>query len=444
MLSLIKHLPVELVGTNVLGYLYLKDIVLMERACGSKKSHQLFLNLIPYCNPVGLPAGFHTNTYAINWFVRRHCRIRCLSIFLACYNPCFYVENLKVDSFELYISSEITIESLNQFLEENVTYYKFESIYVNGNQNKEVMEQLSAFTGNVRKLSIIYSDNCMDWLTAETLVRWKLKEIELLRLEMRTPFVSLIVQTCTELSSIKLDSDTVNDAVVVSVAQHCAKLETLIIDRTSMITYTSLLALSERGLPLKELGINKIPNIPTADIAHRCSCALSCIRHLDTVGLHLNDQSAKIIIPYLTELTSVDLNWNSQIYCITQILAQHCHKLTKITVWSCSFADPGILSLCCVNPQLEELIYFTEGGITDTILIELIHACPHLHRLELPNETDITDVGILTLSEHCPQLKCLYICECFKITEVAVLQLLQRFHKLTRLEVSSMKRPVYS
>ena len=48
MLSLIENLPMELVGTNVLGYLYLKDIVMLERACGSKTSHQLFLDMIPF------------------------------------------------------------------------------------------------------------------------------------------------------------------------------------------------------------------------------------------------------------------------------------------------------------------------------------------------------------------------------------------------------------
>ena len=66
MLSLIEQLPVELVGTNVLSYLYLQDIVMLERACGSKKSHQLFLNLIPYCTPVALPTGLDTSTYAID------------------------------------------------------------------------------------------------------------------------------------------------------------------------------------------------------------------------------------------------------------------------------------------------------------------------------------------------------------------------------------------
>ena len=48
MINLLEQLPVELVGTNVLVYLSLKDILLLEQACGSKKYHQLFLDIIPY------------------------------------------------------------------------------------------------------------------------------------------------------------------------------------------------------------------------------------------------------------------------------------------------------------------------------------------------------------------------------------------------------------
>ena len=116
-----------------------------------------------------------------------------------------------------------------------------------------------------------------------------------------------------------------NDAVVISIAQHCPKLETLILDRTSMITYASLIALSERGLPLKELDIPYVPNIPTADIAGRCSHALSCIRHLDTDNLYENGQDANILIPYLTGLTSVDLDYYDNVYIL--LLTRHCHKL---------------------------------------------------------------------------------------------------------------------
>ena len=47
MLTIIECFPVELVGMKVLGYLSLRDIVMLERASNSKKSHQLFLDLIP-------------------------------------------------------------------------------------------------------------------------------------------------------------------------------------------------------------------------------------------------------------------------------------------------------------------------------------------------------------------------------------------------------------
>ena len=55
MLNLLEDLPVELVGVNVLGYLSLKDIVMLERACGSKKCHQAFMEQIQFCNSIVIP-----------------------------------------------------------------------------------------------------------------------------------------------------------------------------------------------------------------------------------------------------------------------------------------------------------------------------------------------------------------------------------------------------
>ena len=44
-LSWMKHLPVESADTNVLGYLSLKDIIMLKRAYDSKKSYQAYLEL---------------------------------------------------------------------------------------------------------------------------------------------------------------------------------------------------------------------------------------------------------------------------------------------------------------------------------------------------------------------------------------------------------------
>ena len=429
MLRVIENIPVELVGVCILGYLSLKDIVMLERACGSKKSHQLFLTMMQHCTAVVLPNYEHKNMSALDWFAKTRCRISCLEIELPGDNPGLHGENLQVEYFELQILSDSKVDNLQLLLVNNIGC-RVKSINIMGEQVVEVMEQLSACTRNIKQLTISYSDNCMDWLTVDVLSRWKLKEIYIYGSTITTSFVLLLVQTCTELTSIKLDSDNIDDSAVVIM------LETLLL-KSNNITWTALLALSERGLPLKVLQIPYIPNIPTVDIARRCSHALSCIRYLSTNNLHRNNQDTSMLIPYMTGLTAVLLNCNCPT-CIP-LLAQHCHKLTRVMLFSSHSTVPDVLALCRANPLLQKLMCYVPCGFTDTTLLELIHACPHLHKLDLSYETNISDIGILALSKHCPQLQELSISKCRKVTEVAVLQLLQRCRKLTRL-----KRPGHS
>ena len=434
MLSLLKQLPVELMGMNVLGYLSMQDIAMLERACGSKKSHLFFLDLIPYCSPVVLPTIEQSYTSVINWFVNRQCKIRSLMLRLPGDNPCLHAMNLKVEYFDLHLESLVTIETLKPVQEQSIACI-INCLYVNGNQKKEVIKQLCVCTGNIEKLKIKYSNNCMDWLTVDILLKWKLKEIYLRQLFISNPIITLIVQTCRELSSIDLDTYNIDDTTVIEIAKNCPKLETLVLHSSNQLTYTSLLALSERGLPLKELYIIHIPNIPIADIARRCSHALSCTRHLHTCNLTRNGKYASIFIPYLTGLTNLMLGSYGHEYL--PLLIQYCNKLTNIAVYDTVYTVSDILSLCRANPLLLHLYWFYQVEFTDTALIELIHACPHLHILDFISKTEITDIGILALSEHCPQLQELTINKCDKVTEAAVLQLLQRCRKLTRLYVSS-------
>ena len=433
MFRLFEDLPVDLVGRNVLGFLSLKSIVLLERACGSKKTHQTLMEQIPHNPSVELPQNKIPTLLSLQWFAKLKFRICSVDVKLTADNPVFNVTNLKVDNFRLLLDSNTTAKNL-KLLIDNKIGDKVNTIDIRGNQNRAVMEQLSDCTRNVQTLNFRFPENCMDWLTAEILSRWKLTEIHLYGLGITTTVVLLIVSTFPDLTRVYFTCKGIDDAAVIAIAEQCPKLETLSID-SRIITVASLLTLSERGLPLKELDVSYIPHIPTADIARRCSHALSCIRHLDTYNLYQNGQDANILIPYMTGLTSVYLDYYSNVYI--PLLTQYCHKLTEIEVHNKNYHVTDILSLCRANPLLQEVWYCARVELTDTLLIELIHACPHLHTLRLPHDTNITDRGILTLSQHCTQLQSLDIRRCDKVTEAAVLQLLQRCRKVTGLYISS-------
>ena len=166
MFKLFEDLPVELVGLNVLGFLSLKDIIKLERACGSKESHQAFMDQIPHCTPCELSYNKIPTLSILQWFAKRKFRLLSVRVQLTADNPVFKVSNLKVDNFRLLLDSDTTTESLNLLIDNNMGG-KVNRIDIRGNKNLEVMEQLSACTGNLSHLDIRNSENCMDWLTVD-------------------------------------------------------------------------------------------------------------------------------------------------------------------------------------------------------------------------------------------------------------------------------------
>ena len=434
--NLIEKLPIDVVGSTVLHYLNIKDIVMLERACGSKAAHKLFMDLIPHFTAAKLSSYNYKEIAGFEWFAKRNCKIKYTTITLPGNNPALHVKNLQVEHLGLTLKGNVTIESCTHMIESHLTNV-IRSIDILEDQNNDVIEQISLLTENIKSLRISHSNNYKDWLNKDILSRWKLKEIFLKGNVINLVTITLIVQTCSELTSIKLESNTVNDDVVMAVAQHCAKLETLVLPFRPEITSNSLLALSKRYRSLVNLHILNIPIFPSADIAKRCSHALSCIRSLNTYYLSGISQDAPIFLPYMTGLTKVFLE--DHFIPFIPLLAQYCHMIKVIEVDTVSLSVLDILSLCAAIPLLKELLIYASSsiGITDTTLIELIHTCPHLHTLYLPHETNITDIGVLALSEHCPQLQFLSMHECNQVIEISVLQLLQRCRKLTILEVSS-------
>ena len=118
---LFENLPLDIVSSQVLGFLSIRDIVMLERSCGSRKSHKLFLNLIPYSLPVILPFSKQKNISLLKWFAKRRCKIETLSLFIPGDYPCLHVKNILVGKFELLLDSNITMEeNCKRLLENNI------------------------------------------------------------------------------------------------------------------------------------------------------------------------------------------------------------------------------------------------------------------------------------------------------------------------------------
>ena len=139
---------------------------------------------------------------------------------------------------------------------------------------------------NVEVLNLDCSSNCQDWLlSVDIFTKWKLTKLSMN--ELTIPLIMNIIQKKNELIYIELLDCQMDDTIIITIAQYCPKLEKLVLN-SKKLTYTSLIALSERGLPLKELVIlnyMSILNIPTAALAAECAHSLSCIYTLTTNGL---------------------------------------------------------------------------------------------------------------------------------------------------------------
>ena len=87
MLEYLIHLPCEMLGQNMLGFLMLRDIIQFENAVTSCKSQQLLREILPYSSPIHIlgsnpskPIDFKYSTY--NWFNKRRCRAELMNISL--------------------------------------------------------------------------------------------------------------------------------------------------------------------------------------------------------------------------------------------------------------------------------------------------------------------------------------------------------------------------
>ena len=73
MLVWIEKIPIDLMGHHVLGYLDIRDIVMLERASSSQQSRNVFMNLVSRCPPVDIYSfKLPTTDHILRWFSEKN------------------------------------------------------------------------------------------------------------------------------------------------------------------------------------------------------------------------------------------------------------------------------------------------------------------------------------------------------------------------------------
>ena len=334
MLKYLVKLPTEILGENILGYLDLGDIVGLENAAASKNSQQLLKTTLPYCPPF-VVEGFVFNHEAINWCNKRRLHVQHANILI---ESLCEINDSKIFVFKnivLCLNCTISLQHIeplkNRYINQTISHVRMK-----GDQDPAVMEVLFSLLSNsssVRSIDI-YASNLSQWSEHIKKIESSLHELlindsftdlktiteycpylEKLRFNfeygvsgnhfmqtmpnnsphIRSLYINYLgyisnaecdadltvfAEKCPQLEELSLCCWQLTDQSVIALTQHCSRLKKLKLHRCN-ITFASLKALSERGLPLEELIVPSIP-IPSAEIATQCAHALSRIREFST------------------------------------------------------------------------------------------------------------------------------------------------------------------
>ena len=496
MLEYLVHLPNDLLGQNILGFIELIDIIKFENAATSHKSQLLLREIIPYCPPIMFSDSLNQVILkhdAFDWFIKRICRIQFVGIDLELLCEMNFEHSIS-DNIKLCLKNHASLTKMkslqNSCIKENVCHME-----INGNQDLAVMEVLFSLLSSVRSLDIKES-NLSEWMEHIKKIGPYLREISISDANPQLTMIKIIAEycpyleklslgyvidvsdsnilqsianicphlhslhikfikyntsaeadadltafaeKCPQLEELSLHCEQLNDQSVLALTQHSSRLKKLSL-YWSEITRSSLIALSEHGLPLEELHF--IPRIPirSAEIAAQSAHALSRIHKLNISDYEHRDADIMIYlryaIQYMTGLRELDLNSSDD-----HLLVPHLLLLLQ--------------GQCCAG--LESLSVGSQSSITPQQLRELVTVCTQLQKVAINKSTCNSYTVLLKLARSCPHLQkvtlhsrklaekslmalathCRQLCEIdlsyTTVTEETVRQLAQHCRRLTKL-----------
>jgi hypothetical protein len=211
----------------------------------------------------------------------------------------------------------------------------------------------------------------------------------------------IIASRCLHLRELMIESGTVNDAALVTLAAGCPKLSN--VPTSYDVTDMGILAIARNGaLASLDLSFNR--NVTdTAVLMVAANCSL--LKSIDLSYCRLFTDAALIALAEgcpLLESVTLDL-CTSLTDDVLIAVGQHCHNLRVLGISESKFTHIGLQAIALGCPLLEKL---TASGSDDVrfAIAAIARGCPRLRslqvaRMEVPAET------VRVLAQHCPLLE---------------------------------------
>ena len=254
--------------------------------------------------------------------------------------------------------------------------------------------------------------------------------------------LTAFAEMCPQLEELSIDCRQLTNQSVIGHAQHCSRLKMLKLT-CWLITATSLIALSERGLPLEELSIIPRIHIPSAEIAAQYAHALSRIRELETNFYADRSDQLHYTIQYRTGLRLLHLESSVDhllVPHLLQLLQGQCYAgLESLYIGPKSSITAEQLSeLVSTCPRLDIVYCIHYSCISEAVLVELARSCPHLQKVTLCF-SEVTEEDMLAIAAHCRQLREINLPD-NTLTEETVRQLAQHCRRLSKVNIREYVR----
>ena len=201
--------------------------------------------------------------------------------------------------------------------------------------------------------------------------------------------IAFIIPHCIGLMSLLLEQCAIRDELLISIAPHFTRLQSLKIVWCYNLTDDSITSIAQHCTGLHSLSLK---------------------------GCQITDASIMSMAQYCaTRLKSLNLEWcyNSTDAGIKSV-AQHCTRLQSLNFKGCS----------CIK---------------DTGVVAIAQHCTGLLRLNIDGNVSVTDAGIISISQYCTGLQSLNAEGCPKISDASITFIAQCCTELKSLRHTRVK-----